>query len=128
MTPIMILMTLLSTQGKTIMATAAMVGVILADAVTPDMSGWEDLTMKVALCAAIGWLVRELSVARKESKEEREAHKAEAKTRESMMTVSMHAQAEALQKVVDAVNEQTDYFKAVARNLIERGMNNNKAP
>lgn len=118
----MLVVTLLSTHAKIVLSAGSALAMVMADAVTPSAPGWEDLTMKALLCVAIGWLVSELSTARKEAKAERETHAAEAKVREDIMQASMRAQAEAMAANTKAITEQTDYFKAVVRGLIERGL------
>lgn len=102
--------------GASITAAAASVG---SDVVN---SGWESMTLKGALIAAIWYLYRELST-------QRDLNKAEATKREDILIETLKTYQDAAQNQVKAIDElrsatetQTGWFKTVAQTLLNRNI------
>lgn len=97
-----------------------------ADALTnAPVASWESLTLKGALVLAVIYLLRENSL-------QRAAHKAEAEAREKEMleaikanTAAKEGMAAAMIELRNATKEQTDYYKAVAKVIVNRAVQPN---
>ena len=83
-------------------------------------AGWESLTLKGVLIAAVVYLVRELGA-------QRDINKAEASKREEILIAALKTYQDAaiehsaaLQELKSAAETQTGYFKTVAQTLLSR--------
>jgi hypothetical protein len=117
------------------LAAASAVGLAAAGVdVVMDAHGWEDVSLKVMLTLALLFIGRLLLQQQKEHKEELEkvweAHKHEAINREELHKHDTLNREERYQRaldensaklgeLVDLTREQTDYFKAVTRNVVD---------
>src|SRR4051812_28243694 len=84
--------------------------VILADAAT-ELKGWEDVGLKGLLLFAVGYLIRKLEAG--QTKHEQDLKDRDAKT----LDVILH-HTDALRELTVLTKEQTDYFKAVTRDVV----------
>ena len=89
----------------------------LADAAANLPTGsWEDYGVKGMLVLAVGYLVRELA-------RQRDMDKVDAVLREKEMTAALNSNSIALQKLIEATDHQTAYYREVAQTIISARMN-----
>lgn len=88
----------------------------LAEAAIDDLGKIESITLKGVLIIAILWLVRELSKERQKSQEE-------ALEREKKLEAALIENARARDEHTAAIKEQTNYFRDVAKVIIDRELN-----
>ena len=107
---------------KLFVACLMTVAFFIADA-TAVPGSYEDLGLKACLVVALVFTVRLLLKQQEEHKADRakdaETHLVAAKDREEKMVGAMTKQAEALERVAELTQEQTDYFKTVTRGIID---------
>jgi hypothetical protein len=100
---------------KAMVASSIAAFAMLADFAT-EAKGWEDVSMKVLLLVAVVFLVR---LVLKQQAE----HKADSAAREQRMLEAINRAAEGMEKLTDLTKEQTDYYKAVTRNIVAERLN-----
>jgi hypothetical protein len=106
------------------LALAAFVGLVAAvtDA-AGDMHGWEDVSLKALLIAALVFIGRLLLQQQREHKIEMreawEAHKKDSADREERNHHAIANNTQCLAELASLTREQTDYFKAVTRNVVD---------
>jgi hypothetical protein len=114
--------TLMAMKYKLVLASALVAGTAIAEATMPtDAPPWEAWSLKGLLIAAIIYLVRELSL-------ERANNKAESDRREDRMIAAIEKMAEGHDKVVQAVGEQTEFYRQIAKSAVERLMHQGQQP
>jgi hypothetical protein len=95
---------------KAMVASSVAAFTMLADFAT-EAKGWEDVSLKVLLLGAVVFLVRHVLKQQAE-------HKADSAAREQRMLEAINRAAEGMEKLTDLTKEQTDYYKAVTRNIV----------
>lgn len=109
---------------------ASSVGLIAAVTdVAADVHGWEDVSLKAILIAAVIFIGRlflqQQQQQREQAREHKEelektweAHKQDAEKREVKYCTALDANSKCLTELVVLTREQTDYFKAVTRDVV----------
>jgi len=109
---------------------ASSVGLIAAVTdVAADPRGWEDLSLKAILIAAVIFIGRLFLQQQQQQREQAREHKAElektwdahkqdAEKREVKYCTALDANSKCLTELVILTREQTDYFKAVTRDVV----------
>lgn len=120
---------LIAAKGKLFVSCLVAVGCVLADAGTTPGS-YEDMTLKTILVIALVFVVRLLLKQQEEHKAERakdaETHLTAATAREEKMLTAMQRQSDAMERVAELTQEQTDYFKTVTRGLVDERLASKK--
>ncbi len=105
---------------------AALVGfaAYLADASADlDVKGWEELGLKGILLFAVYYIGKLFLDSQKAHKAEQQdtwaAHKADAAAREAKLLAALDASTQTGRELLALTKEQTDYFKAVTRNIVD---------
>lgn len=96
--------------GKAMMASGVAAFAMLAD-IASDAKNWEDVSLKVLLLIAVVFLVRLLLKQQAE-------HKTESAAREQRMLETLNRTAEGMEALTALIQEQTDYFKSVVKNVV----------
>lgn len=109
---------------------ASSVGLIAAVTdVAADPHGWEDLSLKAILIAAVIFIGRLFLQQQQQQRDQQHEHKAEiektwdahkqdAEKREVKYCTALDANSKCLTELVTLTREQTDYFKAVTRDVV----------
>lgn len=109
---------------------ASSVGLIAAVTdVATDVHGWEDLSLKGILIAAVIFIGRLFLQQQQQQRDQQREHKAEiektwdahkqdAEKREVKYCTALDANSKCLTELVVLTREQTDYFKAVTRDVV----------
>lgn len=102
---------------------ASSVGLIAAVTdVVADVHGWEDVSLKAILIAAVIFIGRLFLQQQREHKAELEktwdAHKQDTEKREAKYCTALDANTKCLTDLVGLTRDQTDYFKAVTRDVV----------
>lgn len=119
-----------ATEIKFILAALVGGGALLAD-VAVDPKGLEDWGLKGLLLIALGYAVNLLLSQQKEHKAEMketwDLHKKDAETREAKLIKCIEESTKATVENAALTKEQTDYFKAVTRNVVDEKLKGGKA-
>lgn len=98
------------------------VGAIVTEGVT-EVRGWEDVSLKALLIAALVFVVRLLLKQQTEHKSEiRETwrlHKEEAEQREAKVVACMTAQSCKLEKLCELTEEQTEHYRSFVKAAVD---------
>jgi hypothetical protein len=112
---------------------AAMVGITawLADTSQElDIKGWEELGLKAILLFAVIFIGRLFLDAKREHKAEIQAtwdaHKKDVEIREAKLQQCIGDNTKCLTELTALTKEQTEYFKAVTRNVVNEKLNGGK--
>lgn len=120
---------------------ACLAVVAIAGEVAGQVKVWEDVGLKALLLVALYLVVREYlsqqtthkaeikstwDMHRAEIKELLDQHKKDVELREMAMEESIRSNTEALSILTGLTKEQTDYYKAVTRNIVEEKMKGTK--
>ena len=123
-------LSIIGTNVKLFLATTALAGVVVAEAVIPQPTALSEYTAQAALVAALCFVVRYLIASMKEHREDmaktrdghestirkmHEEHVGSAIRREDMMRGALEANALTTQELVRQSAEQTDYFREVTQ-------------
>ncbi len=113
---------LVASKFKLFAACTCMIALMLADAAAAPGS-YEDIGLKAALIVSLVFTVRLLLKQQEEHKQERardaEKHLESAQQREDKLLAALHQQREAMDRVANLTQEQTDYFKGVTRAIVD---------
>lgn len=112
----------------------------LADT-SPDIKGWEEASLKVLLILAVIFIGKLFLEAQRNHKAEiekvwenhkaeiaatKEAHKQAAELREARLVSCLSENTKCLSELTALTKDQTDYFKAVTRNVVNEKLNGGK--
>lgn len=84
--------------------------------IASEAKSWEDVSMKVLLLVAVVFLVRLLL----KREAENEAKNAD---REKRVLDALNRSADSMDELMKLTKEQTDYYKAVTRNIVAERLN-----
>lgn len=112
-------------------ATLVALAAAVTDAAAP-VQGWEDVTLKGILIAALIFIGRLYLNQAKEHKDEIKQtwaeHKAEAEKREEKFLGCMTTQNSTLQKLCELTEEQTDHYRNFVKAAVDAKINGRPSP